>query len=381
MIDKRLGCLLLGLGVLAGCHPSRSEYIKMPRNPQHAKVQTPVLHPTPAPPRATSPYAPYRQTMPVTTMTTTTQPVQTWQPQVQPQIQPMPIVTQDVNTPIMPTVLSEPVVVTPSQYTVAPVSNSQTKVDFTWIKPADGSSNLSVTTSSTLANTQQPDALVLLPIEQTQMQPQPYQPTSQPKVSTTTTSPILQEIMASSDEIEVQTPLATEHEKQREELLVLLDVDSQDENAALRDDVPDPADDVMAAASDENAQATEQVADEATVAQAPIASESVTIEQTTTPQPVPMDESDRAIAALLATPAPVSQQTLVMAEPELEPVPVPEPVVQTKPDVYQVRKGDTLWSISTRFYGNGQRWLDIARSNGIRHADALRVGQTLKLPD
>jgi nucleoid-associated protein YgaU len=33
------------------------------------------------------------------------------------------------------------------------------------------------------------------------------------------------------------------------------------------------------------------------------------------------------------------------------------------------------------FYGNGHRWVDIARANGIRKADKLNVGQTLKLPD
>ncbi|MAX26643.1 MAG: hypothetical protein CMJ19_19290 [Phycisphaeraceae bacterium] len=397
MIDKRLGCLLLGLGVLAGCHPSRSEYIKMPRNPQYAKVQTPVLHPTPAPPRATSPYAPYRQTMPVTTMSTTTQPVQTWQPQVQPQTPPMPIVTQDMNTPIMPTVLSEPVVLSQQEVMVAPENSSQTKVDYTWIKPADGSSTSPTIQPSTLPDVQQSDALVLLPIEQSQLQSQPYQPTGQPTGSTTTISPILQAIMASSDETETQTSLPAESQKQRNEQLVLLGNDSQEQNqnAASLQDVANPTDDVMdstpnvgAVAEPQTFNSTRQTAtsDEAPVeqmreSQDVVVSESVTTEQARPSEPEAMDETDRAIAALLATPAPVSQQTLVMAEPEVEPVPVPQPVVQIKPDVYQVRKGDTLWSIAMRYYGNGQRWLDIARSNGIHQADALHVGQTLKLPD
>lgn len=47
---------------------------------------------------------------------------------------------------------------------------------------------------------------------------------------------------------------------------------------------------------------------------------------------------------------------------------------------YTVRKGDTLWSIAVRVYGNGQRWQDIASANPSVNPKRLIVGQQLALP-
>ena len=47
---------------------------------------------------------------------------------------------------------------------------------------------------------------------------------------------------------------------------------------------------------------------------------------------------------------------------------------------YTVQKGDTLWSIAMKTYGQGKRWRDIASNNGIQDPSKLRVGQTLQLP-
>ncbi|MFF9894985.1 N-acetylmuramoyl-L-alanine amidase [Streptomyces longispororuber] len=47
---------------------------------------------------------------------------------------------------------------------------------------------------------------------------------------------------------------------------------------------------------------------------------------------------------------------------------------------YTVRAGDTLWSIAASRLGDGARWAEIARLNGLRDADAISVDQTLKLP-
>ncbi len=47
---------------------------------------------------------------------------------------------------------------------------------------------------------------------------------------------------------------------------------------------------------------------------------------------------------------------------------------------YTVQKGDTLWSIAQRFYGNGQRWQDIAAANPQVDAKRLIVGQQLVMP-
>lgn len=49
-------------------------------------------------------------------------------------------------------------------------------------------------------------------------------------------------------------------------------------------------------------------------------------------------------------------------------------------DRYEVRRGDTLWSISTAVYGDGKRWRDIASANGIRDPARLPVGLTLVIP-
>lgn len=46
---------------------------------------------------------------------------------------------------------------------------------------------------------------------------------------------------------------------------------------------------------------------------------------------------------------------------------------------YQVHHGDTLWSISIRFYGTPNRWHDIKRWNGITDVRALHAGQFLRL--
>lgn len=47
---------------------------------------------------------------------------------------------------------------------------------------------------------------------------------------------------------------------------------------------------------------------------------------------------------------------------------------------YTVQKGDTLWSIAARHYGNGQKWRDIMSANGMTDPKQLKVGQTLTLP-
>ncbi len=52
------------------------------------------------------------------------------------------------------------------------------------------------------------------------------------------------------------------------------------------------------------------------------------------------------------------------------------------PPSYVVQPGDTLSSISKRFYGSSRRWKDIFRANRDRLAspESVRPGQTLRLP-
>lgn len=48
---------------------------------------------------------------------------------------------------------------------------------------------------------------------------------------------------------------------------------------------------------------------------------------------------------------------------------------------HTVSKGETLWSISEKYYGTGYNWVDIARENNISDADAISEGMELKLPN
>lgn len=52
------------------------------------------------------------------------------------------------------------------------------------------------------------------------------------------------------------------------------------------------------------------------------------------------------------------------------------------PRAYTVQSGDTLSTISTRFYGTPSRWIDIYQANRdrISSENALRVGQEIRIP-
>jgi len=47
---------------------------------------------------------------------------------------------------------------------------------------------------------------------------------------------------------------------------------------------------------------------------------------------------------------------------------------------HTVAKGETLWSISEKYYGTGYKWVEIAEDNSLQNADQVEVGQTLTLP-
>ncbi|MFD8279711.1 N-acetylmuramoyl-L-alanine amidase [Streptomyces solisilvae] len=59
--------------------------------------------------------------------------------------------------------------------------------------------------------------------------------------------------------------------------------------------------------------------------------------------------------------------------------------LKTKPGsstgtTYTVGKGDTLWSIAASKLGDGNRYREIAKLNGLKDADQIVPGQKLKLP-
>lgn len=47
---------------------------------------------------------------------------------------------------------------------------------------------------------------------------------------------------------------------------------------------------------------------------------------------------------------------------------------------YTVKRGDSLWKIAERHYGNGQRWPDIVAANPGLVPERLPVGKTIILP-
>lgn len=47
---------------------------------------------------------------------------------------------------------------------------------------------------------------------------------------------------------------------------------------------------------------------------------------------------------------------------------------------YKIKKGDTLWSIAKRVYGDGRRYKELAEMNGISNPNKIYAGATLSLP-
>lgn len=51
-----------------------------------------------------------------------------------------------------------------------------------------------------------------------------------------------------------------------------------------------------------------------------------------------------------------------------------------EPRTYTVVSGDTLWAIAERFYGDRNRYQDIADASGLTSTDEVRPGQALTIP-
>ena len=81
------------------------------------------------------------------------------------------------------------------------------------------------------------------------------------------------------------------------------------------------------------------------------------------------------------TPLPGSQVIQTYKSAPTNPTPQPRPT--RRPKVYQVQRGDTLYGIAQKFYGDSQQWKKILRYNKdeLRNANALKVGQRLYIPD
>ena len=56
------------------------------------------------------------------------------------------------------------------------------------------------------------------------------------------------------------------------------------------------------------------------------------------------------------------------------------PINTTPGNYYTVVRGDTLWGIANKFYGNGSRYPEIAKANNISNPDLIYAGQKLLIP-
>jgi nucleoid-associated protein YgaU len=54
--------------------------------------------------------------------------------------------------------------------------------------------------------------------------------------------------------------------------------------------------------------------------------------------------------------------------------------VQAENNIYEVIKGDSLWKIAQAKYGDGNKWVEIAKENNLKTPGVITKGQKLSLP-
>ncbi len=140
----------------------------------------------------------------------------------------------------------------------------------------------------------------------------------------------------------------------------------------------------------ENFQLKEQLIGVRTQAvNAPRPSPAVATDTTDQLAPLAINPAESPIAAApeptpAPTPAPVPAPVVTTNRPAVQTPspPVPSPAVSTSYRRHVVAKGDTLFSLAQRYYGNRSRWRDIyaANRNVLPNESALKLGMELKIP-
>ena len=97
-------------------------------------------------------------------------------------------------------------------------------------------------------------------------------------------------------------------------------------------------------------------------------------DETDTGDIVPLEPVDTYDTGYTPGPITVSVEPASAAPPPSSPAPAGAGRTHT------VRRGDTLWSIAKRTYGDGQKWRQIAEANPGLEPTKLRVGQQIVLP-
>lgn len=55
--------------------------------------------------------------------------------------------------------------------------------------------------------------------------------------------------------------------------------------------------------------------------------------------------------------------------------------VELKQKTHKVNKGENLWNIAVKYYGDGFKWVEIASENKLMNASIIEVGQELTIPN
>lgn len=96
--------------------------------------------------------------------------------------------------------------------------------------------------------------------------------------------------------------------------------------------------------------------------------------RTARPRPVMNDD----LFTLLGGPAEKAGEKAEPApKPEPPPPPPPPPPVVRK---HLMLKGETLWQLAVRYYGDGQQWVKIQEANPGVKPTAIRVGTEITVP-
>lgn len=106
----------------------------------------------------------------------------------------------------------------------------------------------------------------------------------------------------------------------------------------------------------------------------------------TTPVASPASSVLSPAGQTYVAPTPVAVQQPVIDDAPAASTSVPPSVARTataapaKNSQYKVQKGDTLFAIAKRTYGDGKQWKKIQAANPGLTASSLKVGQTITIP-
>ena len=108
-------------------------------------------------------------------------------------------------------------------------------------------------------------------------------------------------------------------------------------------------------------------------------------EQPSSPATRPAITSERPLVNQIAPPStqPAVEDWYGQEQPASEPAggqPPAPPAAEDGQQIYEVQQGEDLYSISCKFFGNGNKIADIARANPQIGGKALRTGQQLIIP-